>query len=227
MLFLGKHGYRVIAHDRRGHGHSTQSWSGNDINTYAADLNAVINHLNLKNIITVGHSTGGGEVTRFLGTYGTSKVAKAVLIGSITPSLGIPLSVWDTFRTNYITNRPQLFLDFASGPFFGFDRPRANVSQGLIQEFMEQGFKAGFVNLYDCITAFSETDFTADMKKLNIPVLILHGDADEVVPIDNTARKAIQILKHGALKIYPGGAHALPQTNANQVNQDLLDFIQK
>jgi len=227
MLFLGQQGYRVIAHDRRGHGHSSQPWDGNKMDTYADDLLALIKHLDLKNAMLVGHSTGGGEVTRFLGRHGTSRVSKAVLIGSITPSLGIPLSVWDDFRVKYRKNRAQLFLDFASGPFFGFDRPGAAISQGLIQEWMQQAFRAGFVNLYDCITEFSETDFTADMKKIDIPVLIIHGAEDEVVPIENTARKGIGLLKNGTLKIYPGGDHGLPQTFSEQVSHDLLEFLKK
>jgi len=225
MLFLGQHGYRVIAHDRRGHGHSSQPWDGNDMDTYSDDLLALIKHLHLKNIMLVGHSTGGGEVTRFLGRHGTSRVTKAVLLGSITPSLGIPLTVWDDFRSRYKKNRGQVFLDFASGPFFGFDRAGAVTSQGLIQDWMQQAFRAGFVNLYDCIKAFSETDFTTDMKKIDIPVLILHGSDDEVVPIENTAHKGIKLLKKGTLKVYPGGDHGLPQTFSEQVNDDLLHFL--
>jgi len=235
MFFLGQQGYRVIAHDRRGHGRSSQPWSGNDMDTYADDLYTLFEHLNLKNAMVVGHSTGGGEVMRLIGRHGSSRIAKAVLVSSVTPLLvqttanpgGTPLSIFDGFRSQYIANRAEFFLQFASGPFFNYNLPGAVASQGQIMDWMTQGLKTGFVNAYDCIEAFSQTDFTNDMKTVNIPVLIIHGDADQVVPINDSARIGIKLLKHGTLKVYPGGAHGLPQAATQQLNQDLLAFIKQ
>ena len=235
MFFLGQHGYRVIAHDRRGHGRSSQPWEGNDMDTYADDLLVLFQHLDLQNAVMVGHSTGGGEVMRFLGRHGTSRVAKAVLVGAVPPVLvkkpsnpgGTPLEFFDEFRANYTANRAQFFLNFSSGPFFGFNLPGAVFSEGTIQDWMKQALRSGYVNAYECIKAFSETDFTDDMKSLNIPVLLLHGELDQIVPIKDSALEGIKLLKKGSLKIYPGGAHALPQTATQELNQDLLAFIQK
>lgn len=202
------------------------------MNTYADDLNEVIKQLNLNNIILVGHSTGGGEVTRYCARYTTSKVKKVVFVSSVIPVMvqkpsnpdGTPISVFDGFRTAMLKNRAQFFLDVPSGPFFGYNRPGANVSQGLIQSWYSQGMLCGFKNAYDCIAAFSETDFTEDLKGLSVPVLILHGDDDQVVPIKDSAIKAKALLKNAVLKIYPGGQHALPNLNIDQVNKDILTF---
>jgi len=234
MFFLGNHGYRVIAHDRRGHGRSSQPWDGNEMDTYADDLLAVIEHLDLKDAMLVGHSTGGGEVARFLGRHGSSRVSKAVLIGAVPPCMvlkesnpnGLPISVFDGFRTAMITDRAQFFLDVPTGPFFGFNLPGAKSSQGLIQSWWQQGMMCGFKGAYDCIKAFSETDFTEDLKSIDIPVLLLHGEADQIVPIKAAALESIKLLKKGTLKVYPGGAHALPNTAIDEVNEDLLKFLE-
>ncbi|PMD33221.1 Alpha/beta hydrolase protein [Hyaloscypha variabilis F] len=234
MFFLGSHGYRVIAHDRRGHGRSSQPWDGNDMDTYADDLLTVIEHLDLKDAMLVGHSTGGGEVARFLGRHGSSRVSKAVLVGAVPPCMvlkesnpnGLPISVFDGFRTAMTTDRAQFFLDVPTGPFFGFNLPGAKSSQGLIQSWWQQGMLCGFKGAYDCIKAFSETDFTEDLKSIDIPVLLLHGEADQIVPIKAAALESIKLLKKGTLKIYPGGAHALPNTAIDEVNEDLLKFLQ-
>jgi len=233
MFFLGNHGYRCIAHDRRGHGRSSQPWGGNDMDTYADDLLVLFEHLDLKDVMIVGHSTGGGEVIRFCGRHGTSRVSKAVIVGAIPPvmvkkesnPLGLPIEVFDGFRTAMIKDRAQFFLDVPTGPFFGFNKPGANVSQGLIESWWQQGMMCGFKNAYDCITVFSETDLTEDLKKIDIPVLILHGEWDQIVPVDASARLGIKLLKQGTLKIYPGGAHALPNTAVDEVNEDLLAFL--
>jgi non-heme chloroperoxidase len=235
MFFLGSQGYRVIAHDRRGHGRSSQPWDGNDLTTYADDLHQLIEHLDLKNITMVGHSTGGGEVARYVGKYGTDRVKKAVLIGAITPLMlqtesnpeGLPRSVFDGFREAMVKDRAQFFYDVPSGPFFGFNRPSATRSEGLVQSWWQQGMQAGFKNTYDCIEAFSETDLTEDLKKMDIPVLLLHGDDDQVVPLKAAAEKAIKVLPKGTLKVYPGGPHALPNVNADEVNKDILEFLKK
>ncbi|KAH8598179.1 non-heme chloroperoxidase [Bisporella sp. PMI_857] len=236
MFFLANQGYRVIAHDRRGHGRSSQPWEGNDIETYANDLYALIKHLNLKNIMMVGHSTGGAEVVRFLGKYGNKGlVSKAVLVGSVTPVMvkkdsnpdGTPIEVFDGFRTAMTKDRAQFFLDVPSGPFFGFNRKDVTPSEGLIQTWFMQGMMTGYKNAYDCVKAFSETDLTEDMKKIDIPVLLLHGDDDQVVPIDDSAKKGIKLLKNGTLKVYPKGPHALPNINVQEVNNDLLLFLKK
>lgn len=233
MFFLASQGYRCIAHDRRGHGRSSQPWDGNDMDTYADDLLTLFEHLDIKNAMMVGHSTGGGEVVRFLGRHGTSRVNKAVLIGAVPPVMvqkasnpgGLPISVFDGFRQAMIKDRAQFFLDVPTGPFFGYNKPGAVASQGLIQSWYQQGMMCGFKNAYDCIKAFSETDMTEDLKKLDIPVLILHGEMDQIVPIGDSAHLMIKLLKKGTFKEYPGGAHALPNTEVDKVNQDLLEFL--
>ncbi|KAF4610375.1 hypothetical protein G7Y89_g15745 [Cudoniella acicularis] len=234
MFFLASKGYRCIAHDRRGHGRSSQPWNGNEMDTYADDLLVLFETLNLKDVTMVGHSTGGGEVIRFCARHGTSRVKKAVLISAVPPvmvkkdsnPLGLPIEVFDSFRENMLKDRSQFFFDVPSGPFFGFNRPGAKVSQGLIQSWWLQGMMCGFKNAYDCVKAFSETDFTEDMKGLDIPVLLLHGDDDQVVPIDAAAKAGVKLLKKGTLKIYPGGPHALPNICEDEVNKDLLEFLE-
>lgn len=233
MFFLASRGYRCIAHDRRGHGRSSQPWGGNDMDTYADDLAELFKALDLKDAVMVGHSTGGGEVARFIGRHGTARVSKAVLMGAVPPIMlkteanpgGLPLEVFDGFRAEYLANRAQFFLDIPSGPFFGFNRPGAKASQGLIQSWWMQGMMSGHKNAYDCIKAFSETDFTEDLKKIDVPALILHGDDDQIVPIGASALLSAKIVKNATLKVYPGGTHALGDTSRDQVNADLLEFI--
>ncbi|KAH8903352.1 non-heme chloroperoxidase [Coniochaeta sp. PMI_546] len=234
MFFLSNAGYRTIAHDRRGHGRSSQPWDGNDMDTYAADLDQLFTHLNLTDVVMVGHSTGGGEVARFTAKYGgNGRVKKAVLVSSVPPLMvktdanpaGTPIEVFDSFREAMIKDRAQFFLDVPTGPFFGFNRPSATVSQGLIDSWWSQGMAAGFKNTYDCIKAFSETDFTEDLRKMDIPVLVLHGDDDQIVPIQASALSAIKLLPKGTLKIIPGGPHALPNIYAAEVSITLLEFI--
>lgn len=233
MFFLASHGYRCIAHDRRGHGRSSQPWDGNHMDQYADDLAELMEKLDLKDAMMVGHSTGGGEVTRYIGRHGTKRVSKAVLVGAVPPIMlktgnnpgGLPMEVFDGFRQAYLTDRAQFFYDIASGPFYNFNRPGAKVSQGLIQSWVMQGVMAGHKNAYDCIKAFSETDFTEDLKKIDVPTLILHGDDDQIVPIGASAKLSAALVKGAILKIYPGGAHALPDTAKEQVNQDLLEFL--
>lgn len=233
MFFLASHGYRTIAHDRRGHGRSSQPWNGNDMDTYADDLAQIIEKLDLKDFIMIGHSTGGGEVARYIGRHGTNRVAKAVLVGAVTPLMlkteanpgGLPLEVFDGFRKAYLEDRAQFFLDVASGPFFGFNRPGAKVSQGLIQSWYMQGMMCGHKNAYDCIKAFSETDFTEDLKKIDVPTLIVHGDDDQIVPIGASAMLSSKLVKDATLKIYAGGSHALGDTSKDRLNADLLAFI--
>src|SRR5215211_6708327 len=233
MMFLASHGYRCIAHDRRGHGRSSQPWDGNDMDTYADDMATLIETLDLNNIVLIGHSTGGGEVARYIGRHGTGRVSKAVLMGAVPPLMvktpanpgGLPIEVFDGFRAEYLADRSQFFLDVASGPFFGFNRPGAKVSQGLIQSWWLQGMLSGHKNAYDCIKAFSETDFTEDLKKFDLPTLIIHGDDDQIVPIGASAMLSSNLVKDPMLKIYPGGTHSLGDTSKEQLNKDLLDFI--
>ena len=233
MFFLASHGYRCIAHDRRGHGRSSQPWNGNDMDTYADDLAELIEKLDLKDIVMIGHSTGGGEVARYIGRHGTKRVAKTVLMGAVPPMMlktaanpgGLPIEVFDGFRAAYLVDRSQFFLDVASGPFFNFNKPGAKVSQGMIQSWWLQGMMTGHKNAYDCIQAFSETDFTEDLKKMDVPTLILHGDADQIVPIADSALLSVKLAPKATLKIYPGGSHALGDTSRDQVNADLLEFI--
>ncbi|KAF2719266.1 alpha/beta hydrolase fold protein [Polychaeton citri CBS 116435] len=233
MFFLAENGYRAIAHDRRGHGRSSQPWDGNDMDTYADDLNTLFEELDLKDVMMVGHSTGGGEVTRFLGRHGSKRVSKAVLVGAVPPLLvksekspdGVPLEVFDSFRDALKKDRAKFFIDVPSGPFFGFNRTDATVSQGKIWSWWQQGMACGFKNAYDCVKAFSETDFTEDLQGIDIPVLVLHGDDDQVVPIDASARKTIKLLKKGTLKELPGAPHALPTICVDEVNEELLKFL--
>jgi non-heme chloroperoxidase len=233
MLFLASRGYRCIAHDRRGHGRSSQPWNGNDMDTYADDLAALIEHLELKDAVLVGFSTGGGEVARYIGRHGTKRVAKAALVAAVPPLMlktpsnpgGLPIDVFDGLRDGSLANRSQLYKDLASGPFFGFNRPGAKLSQGLIDWFWMQGMMAGHKNTYDCIKAFSETDCTEDLKKFDIPTLIVHGDDDQVVPIDASGRASARLVRGSTLKVYAGAPHGLTDTHKDQLNADLLDFV--
>lgn len=230
MLTFLEQGYRVVAHDRRGHGRSDQTDTGNDMDTYAQDVAELARHLDLKNAIHVGHSTGGGEVARYAARAEAGRIAKAVLIGAVPPVMvksdanpdGIPLEVFDSFRAALVANRAHFFLDIPSGPFFGFNREGAKVSQGQIQNWWRQGMMGGAKAHYDCIKAFSETDFTEDLKALTIPVLVLHGEDDQIVPIANSAHKAIKLLQNGTLKTYPGLSHAPFATDPDLVNVFLL-----
>ena len=233
MLFLGSKGYRVIAHDRRGHGRSTQPWNGNDMDTYADDLAALTAALDLKDAVHVGHSTGGGEVARYIGRHGTGRVAKAVLIGAVPPIMlktdaypgGLPMDVFDGIRAAVLADRSQFFKDLTT-PFYGANRPDAKISQGMRDSFWLQGMQAGFKNVYDCIEAFSATDFTEDLKKFDVPTLIVHGDDDQIVPIAASAHETVKLVKDATLKVYPGASHALAETHRDQLNADLLAFIQ-
>jgi non-heme chloroperoxidase len=233
MMFFASQGFRVIAHDRRGHGRSSQTWDGNDMDTYADDLRALVESLDLKDAILVGHSTGGGEVAHFLGRYGTGRAAKAALVSAVPPIMvqstsnpeGIPKAVFDQFREAMLKDRAQFYRDFASGPFYGFNRPGAKVSQGLIEKWWLQGMMGSVKAGYDCIKAFSETDFTEDLKKIDIPVIVMHGDDDQVVPYRDAALKSIELLRKGTLKVYPGFPHGMPATQADVINADLLAFI--
>jgi non-heme chloroperoxidase len=232
MFHLASHGFRCIAHDRRGHGRSSQPWHGNEMDTYADDLAQLIEALGLEDAVLVGHSTGGGEVARYVGRHGTGRVARVVLMGAVTPLMlktaanpgGLPREVFDGFRASYLADRAQFFLDVASGPFFGFNRPGASVSQGLIQSWWRQGMMSGHKNAYDCIEAFSETDFTEDLKKLDVPTLIVHGDDDQVVPIGASALLAAKLVAKATLKVYRGGSHSLGDTSRDALNADLLTF---
>ena len=233
MMFFLLKGFRVIAHDRRGHGRSTQTDSGNEMDTYAADVTALTDHLDLKNAIHVGHSTGGGEVAHYVARAKSGRVAKAVLIGAVPPIMlktaanpgGLPLEVFDGFRAALLANRAQFFRDVPSGPFYGFNRSCAKVSQGLIDNWWRQGMMGGAKAHYDCIKAFSETDFTDDLKKIDVPVLIMHGEDDQIVPIADSAQLAIKLVKHGTLKTYPGLPHGMASTNPDIINADLLAFF--
>ena len=232
MLYFLEQGYRVIAHDRRGHGRSDQTDTGNEMDTYAQDVVELARALDLKNAIHIGHSTGGGEVARYAARAEAGRIAKAVLIGAVPPVMaktasnpdGIPLEVFDGFRSALVANRAQFFLDIPTGPFFGFNRDGANVSQGQIQNWWRQGMMGGAKAQYDCIKAFSETDFTEDLKALTIPVLLMHGEDDQIVPIANSAHKAIKLLQNGTLKTYPGLSHAPFATHPEVINPDLLAF---
>jgi non-heme chloroperoxidase len=233
MLFLAAHGYRCIAHDRRGHGRSSQPWNGNDMNTYADDLATLLDTLDLKGAVLIGFSAGGGEVARYIGRHGTKRLAKAALISAVPPLMlkttanpgGLPVEVFDGLRASSVADRSKLYQELASGPFFGFNRPGAKVSQGMIDWFWLQGMRAGHKNTFDCIKAFSETNFTEDLKQFDVPTLIIHGDDDQIVPIDDAARLSVKIIKNATLKVYPGAPHGLPSTLKDQVNEDLLAFI--
>ena len=232
MLFFGQRGYRVIAHDRRGHGRSSQTWDGHEMDTYSDDLAALFEELDLQNAIMVGHSTGGGEVARYLGRYGAKRVAKAVLISSVPPLMlkteknpgGLPISVFDGLRTALAANRSQFYKDITL-PFYGYNRPGAKISEGIREHWWLQGMLGGVKAHYDCIKAFSETDFTEDLKKIDIPVLVMHGDDDQIVPIGAAGLTSAKILKKATLKVYPGFPHGMPTTNADQINADLLAFF--
>jgi non-heme chloroperoxidase len=234
MLFFGHQGYRVIAHDRRGHGRSTQTWDGNEMNTYADDLAALTDKLDLKNAIHVGHSTGGGEVARYIGRHGSKRAGMAVLISAVPPLMlktdknptGAPLSVFDGLRAELAKNRPQFYRDITL-PFYGYNRPGAKISEGIREHWWLQGMLGGMKAHYDCIKAFSETDFTEDLKRFDVPTLILHGDDDQIVPIAAAAPLSAKLVKNSTLKIYPGFPHGMPTTNADTINADLLAFIRK
>ncbi len=236
MVFLSEHGYRTIAHDRRGHGRSGQTWDGNNMDTYADDLAELTAALNLKDAVHVGHSTGGGEVARYVARYGigTGRVAKAVLIGAVPPLMlktdanpgGLPMEVFDGIRAGVMADRSQFFKDLTEA-FYGANRPGAKVSQGLKDSFWMQGMMAGFKPVIDCIKAFSETDFTGDLRKMNVPTLILHGDDDQIVPIGNSARLTAKLVKASNLKVYPGAPHGMCSTHKDLVNADLLEFIKQ
>jgi non-heme chloroperoxidase len=232
MLFFGQRGYRVIAHDRRGHGRSDQTWDGNEMDTYADDLAGLFEKLNLKDAIMVGHSTGGGEVARYLGRHGTKRVAKAVLIGAVPPLMlkteknpgGLPLSVFDGLRDALVADRPQFYKDLTL-PFYGFNRPGAKISEGVREHWWLQGMMGGVKAQYDCIKEFSETDFTEDLKKIDIPVLVMHGDDDQIVPIDAAGRASAKILKKATLKVYPGYPHGMATVHHDVINADILTFV--
>ncbi|HEY7293255.1 MAG TPA: alpha/beta hydrolase [Vicinamibacterales bacterium] len=234
MVFLGQHGYRCIAHDRRGHGRSSQPWNGNEMNTYADDLAALVEALDLHGAAHVGHSTGGGEVARYIGRHGTARVAKVVLIGAVTPLMlktaanpgGLPMDAFDGIRAGVLSDRSQFFKDL-SGPFYGANRAGAKVSQGVRDTFWMQGMQAGFKGVVDCIKAFSETDFTEDLKKNDRPTLIMHGDDDQIVPIGASAKESVKLVKGSTLKIYPGFSHGMCTVNKDQINADLLAFLQR
>jgi non-heme chloroperoxidase len=234
MLFLAERGYRCIAHDRRGHGRSSQPWQGNEMNTYADDLAELLDFLDIKGAMLVGHSTGGGEVARYIGRHGTARVAKAVLVSSVPPLMvktaanpeGLPIEVFDGIRAGSLANRAQLYKDFASGPFFGYNRPGAKPSQGVIDTFWMQGMMASHKGTYDCIKAFSETDFTEDLLKIDVPTLVIHGDDDQIVPIKAAGMHSAKLVKNATLKIYPKGAHGLTDTAKDQLNADLLAFLE-
>jgi non-heme chloroperoxidase len=233
MLFFLSQGYRVIAHDRRGHGRSCQTDAGNEMDTYAADVAELVKALDLKNAIHVGHSAGGGEVARYVARAERSRVSKAVLIGAVPPIMlktsanpgGLPLKVFDEFRAALAANRAQFFIDVSAGPFYGFNRPDAKVSQGLVDNWWRQGMMGGAKAHYDCIKAFSETDFTKDLKAIDVPVLIMHGEDDQVVPIENAARLAIKLVRFGTLKTYPGLSHGMAATHPEVINADMLVFF--
>lgn len=233
MIFLASKGYRCIAHDRRGHGRSSQPWSGNEMDTYADDLSTLIESLDLKKTILIGFSAGGGEVARYIGRHGTKRVTKVALISAVPPLMlktaanpgGLPMEVFDKIRLDSITDRSQLYKDLASGPFFGANRPGSRVSQGMIDSFWLQGMQAGHKNTFDCIKAFSETDFTEDLKKFDVPTLVLHGDDDQIVPIGAAAIRSSKLVRNAILNIYAGAPHGLAYTHKDQLNADLLEFL--
>jgi non-heme chloroperoxidase len=235
MIFLASEGYRVVAHDRRGHGRSSQPWDGNDMDQYADDLATVINTLDLKEITLVGFSTGGGEVARYIGRHGTDRVAKAVLVSAVPPLMlrtqdnpnGLPIEVFDGIREASLDNRSQLYLAIASGPFFGYTRSGAEPSPGLIQSYWAQGLQAGHKNTYDSIAAFSATDFRGDLKKFDVPTLVIHGDDDQIVPIEISGQASAEQIVDAQLIVYEGASHGLTDTHKDRLNQDLLTFLRK
>jgi non-heme chloroperoxidase len=233
MMFFLAQGYRVIAHDRRGHGRSSQTDTGNEMDTYAADVSELAVRLDLRNAIHIGHSTGGGEVARYVARHGAGRVAKAVLIGAVPPIMveseknpgGTPIEVFDGFRAALLANRAQFFRDVPAGPFYGFNRPDAKLSPGVVDNWWRQGMMGGAKAHYDCIKAFSETDFTEDLKAIDVPVLIMHGDDDQVVPIADSALLSAKLVSNGTLKVYPGLPHGMCTTHPDLINRDLLAFI--
>lgn len=232
MLFLGQNGYRVVAHDRRGHGRSGQPWNGNNMDQYADDLAELMEHLDINHATMVGHSTGGGEVVRYIARHGQKRVAKVVLIAAVPPLMlkteknpgGLPLSVFDEIRTNVVRDRSQFFQNLAD-PFYGYNKPDAKASQGVRDSFWMQGMQASIIGAYDCIKAFSETDQTEDLKKIHVPTLVIQGDADQIVPIDDSGRLSVKLVKNGSLKVIPGAPHGLCTTHADVVNESLLAFL--
>lgn len=233
MLYFVQRGYRVIAHDRRGHGRSSQVNNGHDMNHYASDVAAVVEHLDLSNVVHIGHSTGGGEAARYVARYGKGRVAKLILIGAVPPIMvrssenpdGLPMEVFDDLRKKLAINRAQFYLDFASGPFYGYNRPDAKLSQGVIQNWWRQGMMGGAKAQYDGIKAFSETNFTEDLKEIDVPTLVMHGDDDQIVPIANSAYLSVKLLKNGTLKVYEKFPHGMCTTHSEVINPDLLAFI--
>ena len=233
MIFLASHGYRVIAHDRRGHGLSSQPWGGNDMDTYADDLATLLDALDIKEATLVGHSTGGGEVARYIGRHGSARVKKAVLVGAVPPQMvksatnpgGLPMEVFDGIRAGVLADRSQFFKDLTL-PFYGYNRPGAKVSEGVRDTFWAQGMQCGIKNAYDCIKQFSEVDFTEDLKKIDVPVLVVHGSDDQIVPIDAAGKASAKIIKNAKLVIYEGAPHGLPTTHKDKLNADLLEFLQ-
>ncbi len=233
MMFFVLRDYRVVAIDRRGHGRSSQVADGHDMDHYAADAAAVVEHLDLRNAVHIGHSTGGGEVTRYVARHGQGRVAKAVLMSAVPPIMvktpsnpgGLPIEVFDGFRAALVANRAQFYVDVPAGPFYGYNRPGAKVAQGVIDNWWRQGMMGGIKAHYDCIKAFSETDFTEDLKQLDIPVLLMHGDDDQIVPIADAALIGIKLLKHGTLKVYKGLPHGMCTTHPEVINPDLLAWI--
>jgi non-heme chloroperoxidase len=233
MLFLGQQGYRVIAHDRRSHGRSDQTWDGNEMDTYADDLAALLESLDLNDAVLVGHSTGGGEVARYLGRHGSRRVSKAVLIGAVPPIMvktqknpgGLPIDVFDDLRIAVDKDRSQFFKDL-SIPFFGYNRPGAKISEGVRENFWLQGMQSGIKGAYDCIKAFSETDFTEDLKKIDVPTLVMHGEDDQIVPFSDSGALTAVLVKNAQLKVYPGYPHGMPIIHSERINSDLLAFIQ-
>ena len=232
MVFLASNGYRCIAHDRRGHGRSSQPWNGNEMDTYADDLSELIENLDLNGVTLIGHSTGGGEVARYIGRHGTKRVAKTVLVGAVTPLMlktdanpgGLPIEKFDSIRAGVAADRSQFFKDLTT-PFYGTNRPGAKVSQGIRDAFWFQSMQGGLKNELDCVKAFSETDFTGDLKKFDVPTLIIHGDDDQIVPIDASAHASSKLIKNATLKIYPGAPHGLPWTHKDEFNNNLLAFL--
>jgi len=233
MVFFGDKGYRVIAHDRRSHGRSSQTWDGNNMDQYAEDLSVVVDTLDLQNLVMVGHSTGGGEVTHYLGRYGTKRVAKAVLLGAVPPLMlktasnpeGTPLEAFDGIRAGTRNDRSQFYYDLTM-PFYGYNRTGAKISEGQRESFRLQGLLGGIKGQLDCIHEFSEVDYTEDLKKIDIPVLVAHGDDDQIVPIKASGLKSVKLLKQGVLKVYPGGCHGFAATNTEEFNADVLNFVE-